>query len=82
MDWIGVVDCGHLIEIYDFSPELKTCDLLAAFIEFKYVNTFILFICPFVDSLIYLFIGLFICQLIDICIFISLFVIYNYLSTD
>ena len=34
------VDCGHLIEIYDFPPELKTCDLLAAFIEFKYVNLY------------------------------------------
>ena len=31
-------DYGHLIEIYDFPPQLQTCDLLAAFIEFKWVG--------------------------------------------
>ena len=30
-----VVEYGHLIEIYDFPPELQTRDLLAAFIEYK-----------------------------------------------
>ena len=32
------VEFGHLIEIYDFPPQLQTCDLLAAFIDFKYVS--------------------------------------------
>jgi len=38
--FIANVDYGHLIEIFDFPPQLQTCDLLAAFSEFKYVSQF------------------------------------------